>query len=571
MPVCMVARELKTNRVIRLWQDEFGERPPFRTDKQVLFIAYFASAEVGCFLALGWAVPTNILDLFTEFRTLTNGLAPIAGNGLLGAMTYFGLPSIGTGEKEDMRRLILSGGPWSANERAAILIYCESDVTTCASLLGSMSSHIDCPRALLRGQYMAAVAHIERNGIPIDVTTLNRIEKHRDRIQDKLIAEIDKDYGIYDGQTFKYDQFSQYLERKGIPWPHDEKGRLKLDDDTFRDMERQYPEIAPLRGLRSFLSGTRLTDLPIGSDGCNRTLLSPFGAKTGRNQPSTSGFIFGLPAWYRSLIKPPPGFGLAYIDYGQQEFGIGAALSGDAGMLDAYQSGDPYLAFAKQAGIAPPEANKKSHKVERDRAKACVLAVQYGMGEHSLARRIGCAQIEARELLRLHRRTYKTFWKWSDGAVDYAMLHNKLWTVFGWTLHRESNPRSVANFPMQANGAEILRLACIMATGEGIEVCAPVHDALLIIAPLDVLDQQVARMRRIMAEASQIVLGGFELRTDVEIVRFPDRYSDARGDVMWAKVMALVDEAEAQDLLTSDTPFSRQVHVPSACPSILLS
>jgi DNA polymerase-1 len=132
-------------------------------------------------------------------------------------------------------------------------------------------------------------------------------------------------------------------------------------------MERQYPEIAPLRGLRSFMSETRLTDLPVGTDGRNRTLLSPFRAKTGRNQPSTSGFIFALPAWYRSLIRPPFGFGLAYIDYGQQEFGIGAALSGDAAMLEAYQSGDPYLAFAKQAGLAPSHATKKSHKAERDR------------------------------------------------------------------------------------------------------------------------------------------------------------------------------------------------------------
>jgi DNA polymerase I len=129
----------------------------------------------------------------------------------------------------------------------------------------------------------------------------------------------------------------------------------------------------------------------------------------------------------------------------------------------------------------------------------------------------------------------------------------------------------VANFPMQANGAEMLRLACIMATEEGIEVCAPVHDALLVVAPLDVLDQRVARMREIMAEASRIVLGGFELRTDVEIVRYPDRYSDERGRVMWAKVMALIDEAEEQDHLANDTPALGQVHVHSAGPSILLS
>ena len=33
-----------------------------------------------------------------------------------------------------------------------------------------------------------------------------------------------------------------------------------------------------------------------------------------------------------------------------------AALSGDQLMMDAYRSGDPYLAFAKQAGAAPADA-----------------------------------------------------------------------------------------------------------------------------------------------------------------------------------------------------------------------
>ena len=57
-------------------------------------------------------------------------------------------------------------------------------------------------------------------------------------------------------------------------------------------------------------------------------------------------------------------------------------------MMEAYSSGDPYLAFAKQASAVPQNATKTSHPVERDLFKACVLAVQYGMGEKSLALRI---------------------------------------------------------------------------------------------------------------------------------------------------------------------------------------
>jgi len=65
------------------------------------------------------------------------------------------------------------------------------------------------------------------------------------------------------------------------------------------------------------------------------------------------------------LIKPPPGHGVAYIDWQQQEFGIAAALSGDPLMMDAYRSGDPYLAFAKQAGATPADATKATHKAIR--------------------------------------------------------------------------------------------------------------------------------------------------------------------------------------------------------------
>jgi hypothetical protein len=95
---------------------------------------------------------------------------------------------------------------------------------------------------------------------------------------------------------------------------------------------------------------------------------------------------------------------------------------------------------------------------------------------------------------------------------------------------------------MQANGAEMLRLACCLGIEQGIEVCAPVHDAVLICAPLDRLDEDVARMQDAMREASRVVLDGFELGTDPEIVRYPDRYADPRGAVMWERVMKLIHE-----------------------------
>jgi DNA polymerase I len=554
-PVCFVARELRSGRTFRVWRDEFGRMPPYSIGPDSLFVAYYASAEISCHLALGWPVPERVLDLFTEFRIHTNGLPTIAGGGLIGALTHFGLDAIGAQEKDEMRALILGGGPWSAAERDAITDYCESDVDALARLLPAMLPHIDLPRALLRGRYMAAVARMESVGVPIDTHTLKRLQEKWFDIQDCLIADIDADYGVYEGRTFKADLFAKWLAGADIPWPRLESGRLDLSDDAFREMSRAHPKVAPLRELRNALSELRLSNLAVGSDGRNRTMLSAFRARTGRNQPSNTKFIFGPSVWLRGLIKPPPGHGLAYIDWKQQEFGIAAALSDDPMMKKAYLSGDPYLAFAKQAGAVPGGATKASHPAEREQFKACVLAVQYGMGEHSLAHRIGHPTIVARQLLRLHRETYRTFWRWSDATLAWAMTRGEIHTVFGWRLRVpvQPNPRSLCNFPMQANGAEMLRLACCLGTEAGIAICAPVHDAVLIVSPLDQLDQDVSSMQELMREASRVVLDGFELGTDAEIIKYPDRYADARGAVMWEKVMALLDD---DDSVMAQQPLS---------------
>jgi hypothetical protein len=513
-----------------------------------LFVAYYASAELGCHLALDWVMPERVLDLYVEFRNIANGHSPPHGFGLLGALAWHGLDAIDATEKDSMRDLALRGGPWTAVEREALMAYCESDVLALAKLLPRMLPQIDLERAVLcRGRYMRAVARMEHVGVPIDVETLSRLRDGWGEIQTHLIQEVDSKFGVFEGRTFKSDRWANWLTRSGIPWPRLDSGALALDDQTFREMARAYPKVSLIHELRVSLSQLRLRDLAVGADGRNRCLLSPFRSKTSRNQPSNSKFIFGPATWLRGLIKPVPGYAIAYVDWSQQEFGIGAALSGDVAMMDAYRSGDPYLMFGKQAGRIPPDGTKETHGAERDLFKTCTLGVQYGMGAESLAGRIGQSPAHARELLRLHGETYPKFWAWSDGALNHSMLLNRIHTVFGWTLHigPNVNPRSLRNFPCQANGAEMLRLACCLATERGIDLCAPVHDALLVGGPADEIETIVARTREAMAEASATLLSGFRLRTDVRIVRWPDRYMDPRGEQFWARVMALLPVTEA--------------------------
>lgn len=443
-----------------------------------------------------------------------------------------------------MRELI-QRGDHTADERMAILDYCNEDVVATTNLLHAMERHVDVDRALLRGAYMGAVARMEHVGIPVDTERLCRLREGWTGIQEELIRRIDGEYGVFDGTTFKAERWAAWLERNQVPWPTHTSGALDLSDETFRSMSKIEPRVAPMRELRSSLSALRLEDLAVGGDGRNRALLSPYRARTSRNQPSNTQYLFGPSVWLRGLIRPAPGWSVAYTDWSQQEWGIAAALSGDSQMISAYVSGDPYLTFAIQAGAAPKDATKISHKAVRERFKAAALAVQYGMGAASLAQRVGCSVVEARELLADHRRTYRRFWTWSDAAVDTAILSGSIWTAFGWKLRLgpDVNPRSLRNFPVQGNGAEMLRLACIRATRAGVRVCAPVHDAVLIEAPTPQIDEAVADMKKHMAAASVDVLGCLELRSDVKIVHSPDRYMDERGVRMWNTVWEILDRA----------------------------
>jgi DNA polymerase I len=423
------------------------------------------------------------------------------------------------------------------------LDYCATDIDALAALIKPMLHHLDLPRALYRGRYMAAVAAVEHAGIPIDMDMLAALRERWDDIKDMLIADVDQDYGVYEGRTFKQDKFEAYLQHNNIPWPRLPTDKLDLKDATFRQMAKAYPRISALRELRSSLSELRFSDLEVGADGRNRYSLFPFVSRTGRNQPSSTKAIFGNSVWLRGLIRPSPGYGLAYLDWSQQEFAIAASLSNDAAMLEAYKSGDPYLKFGQLAGAIPADATKEHPK--RELFKACALAVQYGMGPESLSGRIGQPTFIGRDLLEMHHRTFSTFWKWIDGVVTQAVLTGQISTVFGWTQNtkHDVNPRQLLNFPMQAHGSEMMRLACCLGVERGVEIAAPVHDAFLICAPLDRLEDDVARMQDCMAEASRVVLDGFELRSDAKLVRYPDRFMDeARGGVMWDRVMRLLTE-----------------------------
>jgi DNA polymerase I len=119
---------LRSGRTIRLWRDELGSQPPYRVDRDVLFVNFVANAECACHLALRWPLPQNVLDLSPVFRNLTNGLKTPEGKGLIGALRYYYLDTISAKQKDAAQTRVMQGWPFTPAEREWILTYCLSDV-----------------------------------------------------------------------------------------------------------------------------------------------------------------------------------------------------------------------------------------------------------------------------------------------------------------------------------------------------------------------------------------------------------------------------------------------------------
>jgi len=553
--VCVVAAELRTGVTFRLWGDELKRNwPPYSVGPTSLFVAYYATAELECHLALGWPLPETVIDLYTEFVLQTN--SPLRQyqqhrKALIPALQHFGCPHIKADLKVAFRDRIMAGGPWSEDDKASILDYCETDTIALAQLLPRMLPEISVPHAIHRGRFTRCVAQMTHVGLPIDTALLQSMRDQSAAIRESVVSEFEREnnFGIYEGTTFKVSGFEQYLvqENLHLSWPRLASGAFDQKDQTFKDLESTHAGIGKLRELRSTLSTLRSFDLAVGLDGRNRTLLGQYGTITARCAPRASEFLFGPARWIRGLLKPEEGRAIAYLDYSSQEICIAGFLSGDKALQEAYATTDPYISFGKASRYLPDHATKTSHYVERELLKACLLGIGYGMQARNLAARIKQAPIFAQDMLRRHRETYRGFWAWVAAERDRAFLTGEISTPYGWRMAVTSDTRATTlqNWPIQSLGSEMLRVSVEMLQLAGITVNTTVHDAVVIESSLDCIDEVTAEAKQIMERASKAVMGDeMHCRVGGEPVCWPDRYMDSRpaAQEMWGRVMRYLGE-----------------------------
>ena len=371
-----------------------------------------------------------------------------------------------------------------ATDREAILDYCAEDVDALLALLPVMepaiaTSPLRFGQALLRGRYMAAAAAMERSGIPIDVDLLARLRTHWQSLKRLLIEQVDGAYGVYEDGNFRTALFEAWWSDAATTGRACHPAPLALDTRRF----------APWREFTRSWSRSAAPNT-LGRAAAARSRGRPRRSQPRAYSPPSRPRRAATPQLLQIRLRPgdlgavpdqaAARHGLAYIDWKAQEIGIAAALSGDAKLAAAVLSGDPYLAFAIRAQLAPEGATKATHGAVRDRIKACVLGIGYGMSDATLARRLSVSVTEARMLLRLHDEAYPAFARWRKNNLDAALLGSdptdSVWLAFA--LDHDTKPNTLKNFPIQATGAEMLRLACCLATERGCGSCAPIHDAI---------------------------------------------------------------------------------------------
>jgi hypothetical protein len=478
-----------------------------------------------------------------------------------------------TDDKDRARERIIAGGPFTDEEIAWIVRYCEDDTKFLPQLAQKMFARYkdtvpDASEAKLEklSHYSVCTAEMVKLGYPVQQQWLAKIIDNVPYLMLQLQHElIEKSTGLnlsFIPLTWNRKE-SKFSENQGLikahvaeNYPHASKtakGNIQLSEDALENL--RVPPSAPKKfidyfyeyrkfqkTLKSFKPGKGKRGMYdyLGSDGRVRPYFGIFGAQTSRSQPASSGFIFLKSAALRHLVQPKEGKMIVGIDYASQEFLINAILAQDEAMLAAYKSGDPYVFLAKQMGTMPKTGTKDSHKAARKEAKELELGLSYGMGVPGVARRIGVGEERARTLVDLRAGIYQglTWYRndlrstYRDGAV--------LTLPDGWAHGPDNiNDLSMMNFPTQGHGAVVMREAVELSYKENIAVIQTLHDALY--AEFDHGDWQgVDRFVCCMLKAFKNVMGPYDIRVDTHAwgPGFPREYpKNDKGDDVYAHVV----------------------------------
>jgi DNA polymerase I len=172
--------------------------------------------------------------------------------------------------------------------------------------------------------------------------------------------------------------------------------------------------------------------------------------------------------------------------------------------------------------------------------KPIQLGINYGMGVPSLARGLDRHPLIAAEIISLYARRHPAFWQGRLEAVQTAMLQRRIESSYGWPLRISHSPnqRSLLNFKMQADGAEMLREATMRLCDAGIVPVMLVHDGILF---EETDPSKIEEAPEIMRAVGREICDGIDVGVDLDwsTMMTGRRYRDKRpmAQKMWATIM----------------------------------
>ena len=157
-------------------------------------------------------------------------------------------------------------------------------------------------------------------------------------------------------------------------------------------------------------------------------------------------------------------------DYSQIEMRIMAHLSGDEGLIDAFQQGEDLHRFvgARIFDVSPAEVSPEM----RTKVKAMSYGLAYGLSAFGLAKQLSIPTSEAKELMSEYFNRFGKVRDYLRSVVEKAKHDGYTETIFGRRrpfpelsspnrMVREGAERAALNAPIQGTAADIIKRAMI--------------------------------------------------------------------------------------------------------------
>jgi DNA polymerase-1 len=381
----------------------------------------------------------------------------------------------------------------------------------------------------LESPLLKVLADMEYEGIRVDVDFLNtysiQLKEEIKLLENKIYELAGTSFNIASPK-----QVGEILfDKLNIPykWRKTKSGQYATDEEKLAELDGQHAiigEILNHRGL-SKLKSTYVDALPNMVNPNTKRIHSSFNqalTATGRlssNNPNLQNIPIRTEEGARvreAFIPRDENHVLVAADYSQIELRIIAEISGDEGMLEAFQKGQDIhrATAAKVFGIPYDEVSKE----QRYRAKTVNFSIIYGAGSTNLSKQLGISRNESKALIDAYFLQYHGLKSYMEKTVDMARKKGYVMTLMGRkrilrdihsnsSLEKSNAERMAINTPIQGSAADLIKMAMLSIHKElkngnwGAKMILQVHDELVFDVPKVEVEKLSALIRDKMCHA----------------------------------------------------------------------